>query len=336
MDYLHVFKEEKEDNPSQHLVTFHQCMDQLGILHEDVLMKMFMYSLKGDAREWYFSLPASSICSLRDFHVAFNKHCKRYYSADILLEDCCEQFESCNQQTVECFSCDELYEDLVEKEIKEELVLVEEISNSSMQEELETKKKSDIEDDSLDETNDDEPLNNPHVHSDGVVEDHEQVVLLSSGNVEQQIQDFIKSENDFLKPEEEEINNGESSFSSYGSHGDSQLIPYAFIKTKNMQKKFSHEEKIVQDQFSYEDQTEVCIIDYQLRFGFHAFHDPVAAYLEDFVHEIFLPQFGCKFRVQFYDELLIRFQVFILKKYMQRFQLLSQLLEWLDWKFVYT
>jgi hypothetical protein len=51
MDYLPVFKEEKEDNPSQHLVTFHQCMDQLGILHEDVLMKMFMYSLKGDARE---------------------------------------------------------------------------------------------------------------------------------------------------------------------------------------------------------------------------------------------------------------------------------------------
>jgi hypothetical protein len=158
MDYLLVFKEEKEDNPSQHLVTFHQCMDQLGILHEDVLMKMFMYSLKGDAREWYFSLPASSICSLRDFHVAFNKHCKRYYSADILLEYCCEQFESCNQQTVECFSCDELYEDLVEKEIKEELVLVEEISNSSIQEELETKKKSDVEDDNLAETNDDEPL----------------------------------------------------------------------------------------------------------------------------------------------------------------------------------
>ena len=56
-----------------------------------------------------------------------------------------------------------------------------------------------------------------------------------------------------------------------------------------MQKTFSYEEKIVQDQFSYEDQTEVCIIDYQLRFGFHAFHDPVVTYLEDFVSEFFLP-----------------------------------------------
>jgi hypothetical protein len=42
MDYLPVFKEEKEYNIAQHLVTFHQCMDQLGILHEDVLIKMFM------------------------------------------------------------------------------------------------------------------------------------------------------------------------------------------------------------------------------------------------------------------------------------------------------
>jgi hypothetical protein len=107
-----------------------------------------------------------------------------------------------------------------------------------MQEELETKKKSDVEDDNLAKTNDDEPLKSPHVHSDNIVEDHEQVFLLSSGNVEQQIQDFIKFENDFLKPEEEEINNEESSFSSYGSHGDSQLISYAFIKTKSMQKNF--------------------------------------------------------------------------------------------------
>ena len=50
-NYLLVLKEEKEDNPSQHIVTFHQSMDQLGTLHEDVLMKMFMYSLKGEARE---------------------------------------------------------------------------------------------------------------------------------------------------------------------------------------------------------------------------------------------------------------------------------------------
>jgi hypothetical protein len=51
MDYLLVFKEEKEYIIAQHSFTFRQCMDQIGTLHEDVLMKMFMYSLKGEARE---------------------------------------------------------------------------------------------------------------------------------------------------------------------------------------------------------------------------------------------------------------------------------------------
>ena len=43
------FQRRQGANPDQHLITFHQCMDQLDIHHEDVLMKMFMYSLKGDA-----------------------------------------------------------------------------------------------------------------------------------------------------------------------------------------------------------------------------------------------------------------------------------------------
>jgi hypothetical protein len=38
-----------------------------GIHHEDVLLKMFMFSLAGDAREWYFSLPPASISSLGNF-----------------------------------------------------------------------------------------------------------------------------------------------------------------------------------------------------------------------------------------------------------------------------
>ena len=45
------FRESKEDNHSDHLIKFHQCMVQLNIQHEDVLMKMFMYSLKQDAQE---------------------------------------------------------------------------------------------------------------------------------------------------------------------------------------------------------------------------------------------------------------------------------------------
>jgi hypothetical protein len=76
-EYFPSFSEKKEDNPAQHLLEFHQCMDQLDIYHEDVLMKMFMFSLGGDARQWYKSLSPSSISSLKEFHATFNKHCKR-------------------------------------------------------------------------------------------------------------------------------------------------------------------------------------------------------------------------------------------------------------------
>ena len=60
-------------------------------------MKMFMYSLDGDAREWYFSLPPSSISSLKDFHTVFHKHCKRYFSAEFLFDNCCEEYELHNE-----------------------------------------------------------------------------------------------------------------------------------------------------------------------------------------------------------------------------------------------
>ena len=75
-----IFRERREDNPADHLIKFHEYMNLLDLQHEDVRIKMFMYSLDGDAREWYFSLPPSSISSLKDFHTVFHEHCKRYFS----------------------------------------------------------------------------------------------------------------------------------------------------------------------------------------------------------------------------------------------------------------
>ena len=66
-DFLPQFREKEEDNLAHHVIKFHQYMDQLSIHHEDVLMKMFMYSLDGCARQWYRTLPASSISSRDDF-----------------------------------------------------------------------------------------------------------------------------------------------------------------------------------------------------------------------------------------------------------------------------
>ena len=79
-DHLPSFREDKDDNLAQHLFEFHKLMHQLDIHHEDVLMKLFMLSLGGDARLWYKSLLPSSISSLKEFHAVFHKYCKRMYS----------------------------------------------------------------------------------------------------------------------------------------------------------------------------------------------------------------------------------------------------------------
>ena len=92
-DFLPVFKEEEEEYPAERLLKFHECIDLLDQQHEDVCMNMFMYSLYGDTRQWYFSLPLSSISSLKDFHKAFIEHCKRYYSDEFAFDNCCEEYK---------------------------------------------------------------------------------------------------------------------------------------------------------------------------------------------------------------------------------------------------
>jgi hypothetical protein len=89
-------------------------MDQQNIHHEDVLMKMFMYSLEGEARQWYRSLPISSLSSLKDFHAIFHSYCKRIYPVELLLHDCCEQIKSLSTNDWENFS-DEIHEGICQK-----------------------------------------------------------------------------------------------------------------------------------------------------------------------------------------------------------------------------
>jgi hypothetical protein len=88
-DYLPRFRGDEDDHLAHHLIKFHEYMLRLGILHEDVLMNMFMHSLEGDARQWYISLPPSRISSLKYFHATFHAYCKFFYLVEFLLEICC-------------------------------------------------------------------------------------------------------------------------------------------------------------------------------------------------------------------------------------------------------
>ena len=56
-------------------------------------MKLFVYSLDGGVREWFQSLPAGTISSLKELHEAFHYYCKGLYSHDSLLHNCYEEFK---------------------------------------------------------------------------------------------------------------------------------------------------------------------------------------------------------------------------------------------------
>ena len=75
------------------MLEFHELIHWLDISHEDVLMKMFVYSLDGDVHEWFQSLPVGTISSLKEFHETFHYYCKGIYSFELIIEDYCEEFK---------------------------------------------------------------------------------------------------------------------------------------------------------------------------------------------------------------------------------------------------
>ena len=79
-----IFQGEYWEVPAEHLLYFHDCIHRLQIVHEDVQIKLFGYSLEGIAHDWYRSLPITSISSLADFHAAFHLFCKGIFSTDLL------------------------------------------------------------------------------------------------------------------------------------------------------------------------------------------------------------------------------------------------------------
>jgi hypothetical protein len=78
--------------PAEHLLDFHEFIHRLHIVHEDIQINLFKYSLQGIAHDWCRSLPVASINSLTSFHAAFNSFYKDYFPAECLYENCCDEF----------------------------------------------------------------------------------------------------------------------------------------------------------------------------------------------------------------------------------------------------
>jgi hypothetical protein len=56
-----------------HLTDFLKFVDDLEVEYEDVVMKMFVQTLEGDARTWYKSLPVASIDGWDSFKCKFTE-----------------------------------------------------------------------------------------------------------------------------------------------------------------------------------------------------------------------------------------------------------------------
>jgi hypothetical protein len=112
---LPTFKGEDWEVLAEHLLDFHDFIHQRQIVHEDVQIKIFKYSLKGATHDWCRSLSASSIISLAGFHVAFNVFCEKTFSAESLFDNCCDEFEKYIQHKAD-FSSDCKNENHVFKE----------------------------------------------------------------------------------------------------------------------------------------------------------------------------------------------------------------------------
>ena len=74
-DNLPVFQGEKFDNSVLHLIKFHIHVWRLKVeWHEYFLMKIFMLTLEGKARDWYEWLKSSSLFYLKDLEYVFHEN----------------------------------------------------------------------------------------------------------------------------------------------------------------------------------------------------------------------------------------------------------------------
>lgn len=96
---------------------------------------MFMYSLEGDAHEWYKYIYPCIISSLKEFHITLKEHCKRYFSAKFLFKNSFEEFEAYVQHTVICSYGNVNETKIVVERIDEESIIHESSFHSSTQKE---------------------------------------------------------------------------------------------------------------------------------------------------------------------------------------------------------
>jgi hypothetical protein len=86
-EYLPRFTGEDHVLAEKHLGTFANFVDNMEIIHEDVVMTLFSKSLTGEAALWFRDMEPGSIVSWIDFYYVFSKYWDENKSLDQFLAD---------------------------------------------------------------------------------------------------------------------------------------------------------------------------------------------------------------------------------------------------------
>ena len=86
-EYLPWFTGEDHVTADKHLGAFENFVDNFEILHEDVVMRLFLKSLVGDAAFWFRNLEAHSICLWTEFYNSFSRYWGENKSFDQYLSE---------------------------------------------------------------------------------------------------------------------------------------------------------------------------------------------------------------------------------------------------------
>lgn len=69
--WLHKFNPDVGTQAKEHINNFMLSVNLKGVTEEDVVVRLFPYTLQGSAGSWYFSLPFGSITSWNIFEEQF-------------------------------------------------------------------------------------------------------------------------------------------------------------------------------------------------------------------------------------------------------------------------
>ena len=85
VEYLPHFTIKDHIIAEKHLEYFHNFIDNFEIMHEDVVMRLFLKSFARDAKFWFWNLKFDSIGSWEELHDVFLKYWGKNESYDQFL-----------------------------------------------------------------------------------------------------------------------------------------------------------------------------------------------------------------------------------------------------------